>query len=842
MPTTSPGSRDFILPPRFQAWFAGRGWSLRPHQAGVLEAVAMGQHVLVTAPTGGGKTLAGFLPSLIALDQARTRNFPKATRDLATWRRNAGKSLHTLYISPLKALAVDIARNLEAPVAEMGLSVRIESRTGDTPASRRARQRRDPPDILLTTPEQLSLLLASREAADLFAGLSLVVIDELHALAGTKRGDLLALDLARLLALAPQSRRIGLSATVADPGHLRRWLQPQSGKDDAMAAWVTGPQGTRPQVKVLASDERIPWSGHSTRHAVGAIMEAIAGAKLSLVFVNTRSQAEFIFQELWRANDKGLAIALHHGSLDVAQRRKVEAAMARGALRAVVATSTLELGIDWGDVDLVIQVGAPKGASRLTQRIGRSNHRLDTPSEALLVPSNRLEVLECIAARDAVGEGALDGETAHEGALDVLAQHVLGAAVAAPFDAEALYAGIISTEPYRRLLREEFGRVLDFVATGGYALRAYERFARLRQMPDGRWRIANPKVAERYRLNIGTIIEAPLLTVRMMRGSRSRTRAHGGRPMGKIEEFYVDQLAPGDTFLFSGEVLRFEGVEGTEAFVTRATAEAPKVPMWQGGKFPLSTYLAARVRAMLADPASWKKLPDQVSHWLSIQQWKSVLPKADELLVETFPRGAKSYLTCYPFEGRLAHQTLGMLLTRRLERLSMRPMGFVASEYALCVWGLRDMSGLSMDRLFDEDMLGDDLEAWIADSAMVRRQFRNCAVIAGLIERKHPGLEKSGRQVNFSSDLIFNVLNEHDPGHLLLKAAYNDATRTMLDLPRLAAMLKRTKGRIVTKHLDQVSPLAVPMLLEIGKVPIHGSTDDALLAEAAKGLMAEAGV
>lgn len=833
-----------LLPPRFAAWFAGRGWSLRAHQAGVLSALSCGENVLVTAPTGGGKTLAGFLPSLIALDATgHTKNAAdrhmRGAAAIASWQQAAQRSIHTLYISPLKALAIDVARNLETPAREMGLSIRIESRTGDTPASRRARQRRDPPDILLTTPEQLSLLLASREATQLFSGLKLVVIDELHALAGTKRGDLLALDLARLSALAPASRRVGLSATVADPAHLRRWLEPQT-HTEKMAAWVTGPAGIAPKVTVLDADTRIPWSGHSTRHAVGAIMAAIAQAKLSLVFVNTRSQAEFIFQELWRANAEGLAIALHHGSLDLGQRRKVEAAMARGALRAVVATSTLELGIDWGDVDQVIQVGAPKGASRLTQRIGRSNHRLDAPSEALLVPSNRLEVLECIAARDAVEEGALDGETAHDGALDVLAQHVLGAAVGGPFHADDLYVSVTSAEPYRQLPRAQFDQVLDFVATGGYALKAYERFARLRQMPDGRWRIANPKVAERYRLNIGTIIEAPLLTLRLMRGSRARTRNYGGRPLGQIEEFYVDQLSPGDTFLFGGEVLRFEGVEGTEAFVTRATAEAPKVPVWQGGKFPLSTFLAARVRAMLADARTWTKLPEQVAQWLKIQQWKSVLPKADQLLIETFPRGSKFYLACYPFEGRLAHQTLGMLLTRRLERLNMRPMGFVASEYALCVWGLRDMSGLAMDRLFDEDMLGDDLEAWIADSAMVRRQFRNCAVIAGLIERKHPGVEKSGRQVNFSSDLIFNVLSQHDPGHLLLKAAYNDATRTMLDLPRLAAMLTRTRGKLVAKHLAQVSPLAFPMLLEIGKVPVHGSTDDALLAEAAEELSAEA--
>ena len=391
----------------------------------MLAKARAGRSVLLIAPTGGGKTLAGFLPTLVELSEttAPPRRLVSTGRDV---RQSQG--LHTLYISPLKALAVDIARNLEIPVKEMGLPVRLETRTGDTPASKRQRQRRYPPDILLTTPEQLALLLASADAPYLFGTLKRVVLDELHSLVTSKRGDLLSLGLARLFALAPQLTTVGLSATVAEPDDLARFLVPQPPGGQARADLVVAQAGAQPQVTMLDTAEHLPWAGHSARHALGEIYELIKTHKTTLVFVNTRSQAEFLFQELWGVNDDNLAIALHHGSLDVAQRRKVEDAMVAGKLRAVVCTSSLDLGVDWGDVDLVINVGAPKGASRLLQRIGRSNHRLDEPSQAVLVPANRFEVLECRAAIDAVAENAQDTPPLRTGALDVLAQHILGRA------------------------------------------------------------------------------------------------------------------------------------------------------------------------------------------------------------------------------------------------------------------------------------------------------------------------------------------------------------------------------------------------------------------------------
>jgi ATP-dependent Lhr-like helicase len=832
------------LPDVFARWFASRGWQPRAHQLDLLAKARAGRSTLLIAPTGGGKTLAGFLPTLVELSERdmRPRNLKSTGRALV---RSQG--LHTLYISPLKALAVDIARNLEIPVREMGLNIRLETRTGDTPTAKRQRQRRDPPDVLLTTPEQLALLLASADAPYMFGTLRRVVLDELHSLVTSKRGDLLSLGLARLFALAPQLATVGLSATVAEPDDLCRFLVPQPPQGEARADLVIAQAGAQPNVAMLDTEGHLPWAGHSARHALGEIYALIKTHKTTLIFVNTRSQAEFLFQELWRTNDDNLAIALHHGSLDVAQRRRVEGAMVEGKLRAVVCTSSLDLGVDWGDVDLVINVGAPKGCSRLLQRIGRSNHRLDEPSEAVLVPANRFEVLECRAAIDAVAENAQDTPPLRTGALDVLAQHILGRAVGAPFLADELFSEIRTAAPYAALAPADFDAAVDFVATGGYALKAYERFAKIRQGKDGRWRITHPRVAQRYRMNVGTIVEADMIRVRLVRSRRSGAVVpRGGRILGEVEEYFIETLMVGDTFVFAGEILRYEALVEDEAYVSRADATDPKVPAYEGGKFPLSTYLAARVRALLAKPDAWRALPEQVREWLEIQQWRSMLPKAGDLLVETFPRAAKYYLVCYPFEGRLAHQTLGMLLTRRLERARLRPLGFVANEYALAVWGLGDVAwrigngDFSLAQLFDEDMLGDDLEAWLAESALMKRTFRSCAIIAGLIEKRFPGEEKSRRQLTISTDLVYDVLRKHQPDHILLRAARADAATGLLDIKRLGEMLSRIKGRIVHKALDHVSPLSVPVLLEIGRETVYGEASDTLLAEAADELIKEA--
>jgi ATP-dependent Lhr-like helicase len=794
------------LPEPFATWFAAQGWTPRPHQMAMLQAASAGESVLLIAPTGGGKTLAGFLPSLI---------------DLAA---NPRPGLHTLYVSPLKALATDIARNLTRPVQDMGLQISIEARTGDTPANRRARQRAIPPHVLLTTPESLAVLISLPDAPGLFGSLACIVMDEVHALAGTKRGDQLALCVARLRTLAPLARRVGLSATVAHPDAIQAYTGASRRIDVA--------DGTPPDLRMTLPDGRLSWSGHMGLEAAPKVMAHIKAAGMTIVFVNTRAQAELMFQALWKLNDATLPIALHHGSLAVEQRRKVEAAMEAGALRAVVATSSLDLGIDWGGVDQVIQIGAPKGVSRLLQRVGRANHRMDEASRAILVPANRFEVLECEAAMLGVGAGELDGDPPRPGGLDVLAQHLLGLACSAPFLPDEIFVEVTTAAPYAALTRTDFADVLRFVEDGGYALHAYEQWRKLFRDSEGRLQVRNARTAASHRMNIGTIVEAPLLKVRLV------GRRGFGPSLGEVEETFVNMLRPGDTFMFAGRLLRFVRVRDMVAECIEGGDGEPMVPAYAGGRMPLTTSLADRVRGLLQTEDSWEVFPEQVRHWLHLQRGVSRLPNRNDLLVETFPRGDRWYLVAYCFEGRNAHQTLGMLLTKRMERAGAAPLGFVATDYVLGIWSARRPRDVAA--LFDEDMLGDDLESWLADSSMLKRTFRNVAVIAGLIQRNLPGAEKNHRQVTVNSDLIYDVLRRHQPDHILLRATRTDAASGLIDVGRVGAMLARVRGKIVHMVLSRVSPLAVPVLLEIGRESVRTDTDEEALLAEAEAIIAEA--
>ena len=801
------GAPAGVLPEVCARWFSARGWSPHPHQLAMLEAARAGRSTLLLAPTGGGKTLGGFLGSIAELVEV------------------GSSGLHTLYVSPLKALTQDVHRNLLQPISEMDLGITAETRTGDTPQGKRRRQRSRPPDILLTTPESLALLLSYRDADRMFRGLRCVIIDEMHALVPTKRGELLSLGLARLSRLAPGLRRVGLSATVAFPDEMEAWLSATGRPGQGDVDRVVAPDGVQPKISIMIDGDRLPWSGHMGTYAAGEIYSAIRAHRTTLVFVNTRAQAELLFQALWRINHETLEIGLHHGSLAVEQRRRTEEALARGVLRAVVATSSLDLGVDWASVDLVVQVGAPKGVSRLVQRIGRSNHRIDQPSRAILAPANRFEVLECQAAVAALRRGQLDGDRPARGGLDVLAQHVLGTACSGSLGADDLYREVCTAAPYRDLSRPVFDRVLEFVETGGYALRVYDRFRRVARDADGCLRVLRPAVARSYRMNVGTIVETVTLRVRMRRG----------RFLGEVEEYFAQSLVRGDTFVFAGRLLTFEGIRETTVEVTPAAAGDPKVPAYAGGRLPLTTHLADGVRELLESGAAGVRLPGPVTDWLEAQHRVSVLPKRDRLLVEVFPRGERHYMVAYCFEGRNAHQTLGMLLTRRMERAGLDPLGFVATDYVIAVWSLNPAR--DVDSLFDQDMLGDDLEEWMVESSLLRRTFRTVAVIAGLIERRLPGQEKTGRQVTFSSDLIYDVLRRHEPDHILLQATRADAARGLTDIHRLGDMLARVQGRIDVQVLDRVSPLAVPVLLEIGRERVAGGALETQLEEAARDLV-----
>ena len=799
------------IPPEIEAWFAGRGWRVRRHQTDMLGADDAGLHALLVADTGAGKTLAGFLPTLAAFTPSRLDGQPPP------------EGLHTLYVSPLKALAHDVQRNLMTPIDEMGLAVRVETRSGDTPSDRKARQRARPPHVLLTTPESLSLLLTYPESAVLFSTLQRVVIDEVHAFATGKRGDLLALALTRLVGFAPDCRRAALSATLADPGEYQAWLAPW-GEIDTVAL-VEGEAGAPPEVEILLPENApepiaMPWGGHAATWAVPQLYEAVRANRLTLIFTNTRFLAELIFSLLWDANDDNLPIGIHHGSLSKEARRKVESAMAAGKLRALVATASLDLGVDWGDVDLVVQMGAPKGSSRLLQRIGRANHRLDSPSRALLVPGNRFEFLEATAAVDAVNQGQRDGDPFRDGGLDVLAQHVMGCACSGPFHEAELLAEIRSSAAYAWLDADIWQRVLGFVSTGGYALKAYDRFRRIVRDPDGRWRLTHPELAARHRINAGIIVDAEMLDVRF----------RNGRSLGKVEENFGASLRPGDTIRFAGMDLEVEALKDLELIV-RAAKKAGQIPSYMGARMPLTTHLADRVRALLVDRAGWARFPEDVREWLEMQDWRSVLPGPDALVAESFPYRGRYYTVFYPFEGWAAHQSLGMLVTRRMEAQGLSPLGFVATDYALAVWGLKPITDPAS--LLSSDILGDEFVEWVEASYLLRRAFREVAVIGGLVERQQPGQKKSGRQVTFSTDLIYDVLRKYEPDHLLLQAAWADARAKMTDIGRLGALLDRAAGQLVHVELERVSPLAVPVLVMIGRESLpQGAADDELLEEA----------
>jgi len=793
------------LPPELEAWFAKRGWRVRRHQSGMLAASEAGRHALLVADTGAGKTLAGFLPTLAA--------FCPSQGELPD------DGLHTLYVSPLKALAHDVQRNLLTPVDEIGLPIRIETRSGDTPSDRKKRQRARPPHVLLTTPESLSLLLSYPDSFELFAGLKRVVVDEVHAFATGKRGDLLALALSRLQAIAPDMQRAALSATVADPEGFRAWLAPW-GEIDAVEL-VAGEKGAPPEVEILLPEEAIvPWGGHAALWAIPQLYEVIKRNKTTLVFTNTRFLAELIFSQLWDANDDNLPIAIHHGSLSKEARRKVEGAMARGELRALVATASLDLGVDWGDIDCVVQMGAPKGSSRLLQRIGRANHRLDQASRAILVPGNRFEFLEAQAAKDAVDQGKRDGEDFRPGGLDVLAQHVMACACAAPFEEKALLAEVRSSLAFAWVDETVWERVLTFVATGGYALRAYDKFKRIVRDDDGTWRLTHPEHAQRHRMNAGIIVDAEMIEIRF----------RNGRSLGKVEEQFAASLRNGDTFRFAGMDLEVESFKDLELIV-RAAKSAAVIPSYLGLRLPLTTHLADRVRELLVDRAGWNRFPDDVREWLEVQDWRSQLPGPENLLVESFPHGGRHYTAYYTFAGWNANQALGMLITKRMEERGLLPGGFVSNDYTLAVWGLKPVADPTP--LLSPDILTHEFVDWVTESHLLRRAFREVAVIAGLVERQHPGKRKTGKQVTFSTDLIYDVLRKYEPDHLLIEAAWADARARMTDVGRLGDLLDTAAERLVHVELERVSPLAVPVMVMIGRESLpQGAVDEELLLEA----------
>ncbi len=785
------------LPASLEYWFDTRGWSIHPHQQDMLDR-ASDPCLLLIAPTGGGKTLAGFLPTLVEL-----ANDPR-------------DGLHTLYVSPLKALAADIKRNLRTPIDEAGLPIRVEDRTGDTSAHIKKRQRADPPHILLTTPESLALLTSYEDAPRMFKGVQRVIVDEVHALAESKRGDQLMLALARLQAMCPDLRRVGLSATVDDPAAIARLL---ARHPDPCEIVVADP-GPEPDISMLVTDEAPPWSGGGAKYSIPAVLEQVKQHKTTLIFHNTRAQAEIFFHNLW------LMDRLTGSSAKRSRRRWCAGICGRLSAREVwIWVSTGAMWI------LVIQIGAPKNVKRLVQRIGRANHRYNAPSKALLVPANRFEVVECVAALEAVKAHDLDGEWRGRGPRDVLCQHILIAACSGPFHADALYSEMTAAGAYADLSRDEFDACLNFCATGGYVLRAYDQWQRLRQLPDGRWQLRDPRSAARIRQNIGTIQDTDTLKVKW--------RGRGGAPLGEIEEGFAATLTKGDTFLIGGQIVRYEGLRELTVEVTRDPGRKPKIATFMGTKFATSTQLSNRILDKLQQ-GDWPDLPRHTRDWLQMQRRVSRLPEPGRLLIESFPHDGREQLVAYGFAGRNAMQTLGLLLTKRMEEEGLAPMGFVATDYAVLIWGLDAV--IDPAPLFDLAALEAGLEGWLAGNAVMKRTFRASATIAGLIERNLGGQRKSGRQATMSSDILYDTLLKYDPDHLLMQITREEAMRGLVDFARIREMAERVGDRIDLLRLDRVTPLAAPLFLEPGRVPVRGQADERLLEEEVTRLMETSGL
>lgn len=794
------------VPPLFENWFARQNWHIRDYQRDMIRAYETRENTLLIAPTGGGKTLAGFLPLLISL--SAKKNQERA-------------SLKVLYISPLRALTNDIQRNLSRPIQEMGLPISLGVRTGDTKSYQRIKQRKTPPDILLTTPESLMLLLSYENAEEYFADLDTVIIDELHSFATNKRGDFTSLALARLKTLAPDHIRFGLSATIKKPEDAARWLGPSDCPAEILE--VTSP--TSPVLSIMHTEAKFPLGGHNPRFAVKQIYAEIRSGRSVIIFVNTRAQTELLFQQLWQVNDDNLPIGVYHGSLSRYRRQRTEAMVADGKLRAVVSTSALEMGIDWGDVDKIIQVGAPKGVSRLLQRIGRSNHRMDEPSQATMVPCNPLEAVECAVAITAIEDGQRDGEDYRSGAMDVAVQYIVNRACSGRFKRRQLLNEIRLAQPYKGLSKKDFDRLLSFAENGGYSLKRYDKFQRLSSTSRG-YDISSKEQAMRHRMNIGTIVEYSKIKVRRLAGPKSKR----GRIIGEIEEKFVVNLNPGDTFVFAGEVLRYQGIKDMALEARPAPKHRAKVPAFSGGMMPLSSYLAKGVRRVVSDPKTWTNLPRQVQAWLHLQREFSVLPAPHGLLVESFFDRGDFVTVLHTFEGRKVNNALGFLLTRRMEKANLKPLNFSITDYALTIVSLEPV--VQLGDLLTEGILEDDLTDWIVNSPMIKSSFRRIATIAGLTEQRQRGEKRSMKQITFSTNLIYDVLMKYEPDHILLRIAREEAERDLLDIERLRAWLKDVAGRVVFRQLPHASPLAIPAMMQIGREKIRGKAEQQLLEQA----------
>jgi ATP-dependent Lhr-like helicase len=790
-----------------QKWFSAAGWKPFPFQKEVWTAVRRGQSGLLHASTGAGKTYAVWFAALNRFAQPA----PLPADDKPRKRKSVAAPLQVLWITPMRALAADTARALEAPLLDLQIPWSVGLRTGDTSSSERARQGRRLPSALITTPESLTLLLTRADAASLFSTLKMVVVDEWHELIGNKRGVQLQLALARLRRFIPNLIVWGVSATLGNQRHAQQVLVGDSGIS------VQGKLNKQLIVDTLLPPtiDRFPWAGHMGLRMLPQVLAEVDSSISCLLFTNTRAQSEIWYQALLQARpDWAGLIALHHGSLSREVRDWVERALKQGHLKAVVCTSSLDLGVDFLPVERVLQIGSPKGIARLMQRAGRSGHAPGRPSRVTLVPTHSLELVEAAAAHDAVAARMIEGRESPHKPLDVLVQHVVSMALGGGFRPDELREEVRSAWAYHDLTDEEWQWALAFVRHGGHSLTAYPDYRRVEPDEDGIWRVPDAHLARRHRMSIGTIVSDASITVKYWK------KGGGGGSLGTVEEGFIARLKPGDGFLFSGRLLELVRVENMTAYVQRATRKKAAVPRWNGGRMPLSSELAEAVVEKFDAAAQGEfRSPEMqaVKPLLQVQQQWSALPQRDTLLAETLKSREGWHLFLYPFAGRHVHLGLASLLAWRLSK--QRPLTF---SIAVNDYGFELLSASAVDwadqlnaGLFSPEHLLEDILASLNAGELALRRFREIARIAGLVFSGYPGAPKSNRQLQASSGLFFEVFRQYDPSNLLLSQAEQEVLRQELDLKRLEHSLQHiNQCRLDLHAIKRPTPMAFPLLVE----------------------------
>ncbi len=777
---------------RFIAWFTTLGRRPATFQRAAWRAWAEGQNGLIHAPTGTGKTLAAIGGPLI---------------DAAV---RPATGLQLLWITPLRSLATDTSQHLAAAVEAMELPWRVLRRTGDSSSGERARLRKGECELLVTTPESLALLLSYPDAAERFRQLRGVVVDEWHELIGNKRGTLLQLGLARLRTLKPELRLWGLSATL---GNVDEALATLAG--DGVLIGARAAKKIQIETAIPEPGERFPWAGHLGLKQLARVLKSVLGVRSALVFANTRSQAELWHEALaavWPESPDTLAI--HHGSIDPKLRFATEERLREGSLRCVVATSSLDLGVDFSSVDRVIQIGSPKGVARLLQRAGRSGHQPGMPSRILCVPTHLLELAEIAAARRALAAGHLEPRHPLRGGFDVLAQHLLTLALGGGFHAAEVFAEVQGTRAYAALTRVQFDAVLAYLENGGTALAGYPEYQKLQRDETGRYHVDNRRIARLHRMSIGTITADGSVQVRYLKGAR----------LGAVEESFIARLRPGDRFLFAGRHLELVRVRDMTAYVRQSANRRGGVPRWMGGRLPLSGELSEALRRVLADGNAEESEMRALQPLLAIQRTQSQLPRADQLLIERTRTREGDYLFVYPFAGRLAHEGLAAVLAWRLSQRLKGDYGYAVNDYGLAITAtqLPALDAKTLRELLHPWRLRRDIRASINLTELARRQFREVARVAGLVFNGYPGAAKTTRQLQVSSGLLFDVLREHDPQHPLLWQAQREVLDQQLEYPRLRdCLIRSARGEILFVETPRLTPLAFPLWVERLRGGVH---------------------